>query len=353
MLESRCDTMSFDSERLIEVYNKRKKREAIAKKNEQILKEAVPTYGSMQAYDIVNKNKKPLSTEFDAPIKPIYTSAPTPTTKEKTGLDFFSKGAFSDGYQAGDITKTILGTAGDVGVGLFKGLINLAEGVTDTGAYLVSDVADLFGADNFARDFRETASTSSLADDVVAPIGDWLDKYSLIGETTDSITESIGYISGVWATGGVAEGLGASPTLVTTILRGTSGFGSGRNEAYLEGSDDGDAIAHGLISSGVEVISEMLFSGMGKGVKALGFSKGLSNADDMLAKTITSNWKNKALSNFAQYGIKASAEGVEEIVDDYQKDLDLSKPVYDLTGRRVYNPQNGIYLQNGKKFVVK
>ncbi len=58
---------------------------------------------------------------------------------------------------------------------------------------------------------------------------------------------------------------------------------------------------------------------------------------------------NGTLTFYQEY----DAEGVEEIVDDYQKDLDLSKPVYDLTGRRVYNPQNGIYLQNGKKFVVK
>lgn len=36
-----------------------------------------------------------------------------------------------------------------------------------------------------------------------------------------------------------------------------------------------------------------------------------------------------------------------------QTELDLNAPIYDLTGRQVSAPVKGIYLQNGKKFIVK
>ena len=68
------------------------------------------------------------------------------STKKKDDEDdkWFKSGAFDDGYQIGDITKTILGTAGDVAVGAVKGIGNLAEGVIDLGTYAASGVADLF-----------------------------------------------------------------------------------------------------------------------------------------------------------------------------------------------------------------
>lgn len=42
---------------------------------------------------------------------------------------------------------------------------------------------------------------------------------------------------------------------------------------------------------------------------------------------------------------------IEEVVEPVE--LDSNAPIYDLTGRRVSNPTKGIYLQNGKKFVVE
>ena len=49
-----------------------------------------------------------------------------------------------------------------------------------------------------------------------------------------------------------------------------------------------------------------------------------------------------------------SASGIEESeIAPVQTELDLNAPIYDLTGRRVVNPVKGIYLQNGKKFIVK
>ena len=42
---------------------------------------------------------------------------------------------------------------------------------------------------------------------------------------------------------------------------------------------------------------------------------------------------------------------IEKVVGTVE--LDPNAPIYDLTGRQVSNPTKGIYLQNGKKFVVE
>lgn len=50
-------------------------------------------------------------------------------------------------------------------------------------------------------------------------------------------------------------------------------------------------------------------------------------------------------------GVVTQTTGIEAI--DYTKGEDTNAPVYDLSGRRVDNPTKGIYVKNGKKFVVK
>ncbi len=48
------------------------------------------------------------------------------------------------------------------------------------------------------------------------------------------------------------------------------------------------------------------------------------------------------------------AAGIEGVLSDYAAPaLDLNAPIYDLTGRQVSNPTKGIYIQNGKKFVIE
>ncbi len=46
-----------------------------------------------------------------------------------------------------------------------------------------------------------------------------------------------------------------------------------------------------------------------------------------------------------------SASGVDEIASD--RSLHEDGVIYDLMGRRVESPSSGIYIKNGKKFVVK
>ena len=236
--------------------------------------------------------------------------------EEERKLDFFDKGLFEDGYNFGDITKTILGTAGDTALEAAKGVGSLVEGLTDAGGYLVAGAADLLGADDFAGKTRKGAQ-KNVVEDLAKGADDYLDKYSVLGKTSEAILQGVGQVGGIIATGGLgaAAGLsGAGVSALTTGVMGLSGFGSGTTQAYQEGATDEEAAMYGLISGASDAITEMIFGGLGKAINAVGFSKGLSSADDMLAKAISKKFSNQIAKNFAEFGIKAGAEGTEEVL---------------------------------------
>jgi hypothetical protein len=64
-------------------------------------------------------------------IAPVRETAKKKEKEDDSKLDLFQKGLFDDGYDAGDITKTILGTAGDIGLGFVKGVAKIGEGKPD------------------------------------------------------------------------------------------------------------------------------------------------------------------------------------------------------------------------------
>lgn len=232
--------------------------------------------------------------------------------KESKGLDFFDSGAFRNGYNAGDVTKTILGTVGDVGLNLVEGVVGTVEGIVDLGAYGVAGVADVFGADKWADNLKKTTSKSQ-TDFLFGGASDYLDKYSVLGRTSESIVQGIGQVGGLIATGGLGKTAKAA-TAITTGVMGASGMGSGMSEAYQGGATDGEAVAYGAISGTADALTEMIFGGLGKSINAVGFSKGLSSADDMLAKTLSNKISNKIAKNVVQFGVKASGEGLEEFL---------------------------------------
>lgn len=89
------------------------------------------------------------------------------------------------------------------------------------------------------------------------------------------------------ATGGLgaSAGLGTlGTTAITSAVTGTSSMGRGMGEAYKGGATDGEALVYGTISGIAEAGTELIFGGLGKSIKAVGLSSGLSSADDMLAK---------------------------------------------------------------------
>ena len=237
--------------------------------------------------------------------------------EDEGGLDFFQKsGVFSDGYDLGDVTKTILGTAGDAAFGLVKGVGKTVEGLADLLGYGVAGVADLFGGEEYAEGVRERAKIDVI-EEYTKPTSDYLDRASVLGRTSDAVAEGIGQVALVAATGGAgaAAGLGTvGTTALTTGLMGVSSMGSGMSEAYKGGATDEEALTYGAIAGTADALTELIFGGMGKAVKATGLSVGLSSADDMLAKKVSSLFTNQIAKNLTEFGIKAGAEGFEEVL---------------------------------------
>ena len=231
-------------------------------------------------------------------------------------LDFFDKGAFREGVSLKTIGQAILGTAGDIGIGAVKGVAKTGGGLIDAAQYGAAAVADAFGADEWADDVRKSAQRTVI-DDTFAPVADYLDKYSVLGRTMNSATEAVGQIGAILATGGLAgaAGLGSVGASAATMgVMGLSSFGSSTGEAYKGGAETGEAELYGAIAGAADAITELLSGGLGKGVKAVGLSHGLGGLDDIVAKKVSEKITNTIAKNAVQFGVKASGEGLEEVL---------------------------------------
>lgn len=223
---------------------------------------------------------------------------------------------FNDGYQAGDVAKTILGTTADFSLGVLTGVGNFAEGIGDTINYGIADIFERANNKDFANALREETK-KSLVQKLLGETTETVDKWSVLGDTSDSVAQGLGMITtlgaGGMSLGGAGVGL-AGQTALTTGGTLFSGVGSGMSEAYEGGATDEEARTYGLISGTADALSELIFGGLGKGINAVGFGKGLSSADDMLAKKVSDLFSNQIAKNLAQYGIKSGAEGFEEVL---------------------------------------
>ena len=261
----------------------------------------------------------------------------TPSKEEDDSLlDFFQAGAlddinlgsrFKDGYQFGDITKSagdtllgvgkaILGTAGDAGLEIVKGAGGMVEGIVDLAGYGSAYVADWAGKDDYAAQLRKNAQKNTL-EEWTQGADDYLEQFSVLGRTSDAVAQGIGQVGTILLTGGLgqAAGLGtAGVTALTTGSMGLSGMGSGMGEAYRDGATDEEALTYGAIAGAADAATELLFGGLGKAINATGLSVGLSSADDMLAKKVSSMISGQLKKNFAEFSIKAGAEGFEEVL---------------------------------------
>jgi hypothetical protein len=255
--------------------------------------------------------------------KKVYTKDGKEVTKDtkikkKTGF-FQTPALFDDGYQFGDITGTILGTAVDTTASVVKGAGSFVEGMGDSVLYGASEVADFLGADSADKWLKGVANTN-LVENAFAPIDNTFGRASIWGDTSSSVLEGVGQVGAMIAIGKVGNGLGLGPIGTTALTSGsmfTSSLGSGISEAYQNGATDGEAWAYGTMKGGIDAATEMLFGGLGKAVKAVGLSRGISSLDDIFARKASSKISNHVLKNAVQYGIKASGEGLEEVLAGY------------------------------------
>ena len=254
-------------------------------------------------------NSKYGITEDDDDIAPLPSTSAKEEPVERT---WFQKGAFEDGYQFGDLTKTIKASGEDLRGNLIQGLLGIGEGVIDAGATVVGGVGKLFGADDFAEKTKGFVKKDIINEETIAkkilqvtdPFGysmygeDGLDETSVLGEKTDSLVQSGGQLIG--QIGLQAVGV---PWYVTS---GVTSFGSATEEAFKSDATYGQAIGSGIISAGAEILSEKLFGGSGLG------EKGLINV-----QALTKGISNKAVKLLVDYGIDVAGEGAEEAISEF------------------------------------
>lgn len=239
----------------------------------------------------------------------------TPSTNKKEQSssqkrNWLQSGAFSDGYQVGDVTKTALSTIGDIGTNLFKGVLRAGESLGDLAAYGGAQIVDKVGNKKYADEVRKAAA-EDLTGKIFKKVDEKIDKNSILGEKMDDVVSSIGnmYAQGVTSTkllgnkGNIPLSIGGKKfnLPVTSLISGAS---SGMAEAVNKNAEDWQIWANGITGGLSEGISESLFGTFGIGG---------SDLDDAIVSGITKNMTDGLVKSLTKAGIKAAGEGVEEV----------------------------------------
>lgn len=295
--------------------------------------------------DITN-NKNPLLkniklTKNISPVKSVLdTRTITPMNfntkleEEKPWYQTFFKGAesFEDGkWDAGDLTKTILNSAGDLGLNIVEGFAQVPEQIGTAIAGAEAQVADWLGFDEHADNVRKRIANNggALVSGLAQKGQDALDKDSVFDKTSDNVASGIGqmlsyYVGSKVPVAGSNIKVGKLNVPTTALLSGTGG---GLQEAYQnENVEDWQAWSKALGSGTIEGISEGIFGVLGVGGSEL---------DDYLVKSLTKNIKNTIAKSAIKLGIKSSGEAAEEFISyagNYLLDRVIDKTT-ELTGK--------------------
>lgn len=256
-------------------------------------------------------------------VKPATYDVPTVEQPKKSTIFSIPK-ALDDGFQFKDIFTITASTVGDILVDAIHGVASIGEGIVDAGRYGISAIARKKGNTELANHMVDLAKQDTMGM-IFSKADKYFDEGSVLGDKVDSIVQSIGYMGGIYATAGLGAGgasaaglstagVQATATAVSTGATFTAAFGSGASQAYNEGATDSQAMRYGLVSGLAEAGTELLFGGMGKLVPAKGLSTGVTNVDDIIAKNVSQIFKKQWQKNLAQYTIKSSAEGIEEVL---------------------------------------
>ena len=267
-------------------------------------------------------------------VNDYYTKFGEEMERERKNAGWLKKGAFDDGWQAGDSIKTGIASINDLRQNFWTGLLGIGEKTVDALAHLGQvyndqmagqnaqsimafsaltgqDPADKLAIHNQAQAVAQKGTSEFIAKDLydeeklakaidISPeallgkaIGVGEDE-SVFGEKSDSLVQSMGQMGGQIALQAVGV-----PWYVTT---GLTSFGSESENALNQGASFHQAGTSALISAGAEVLSEKLFGG-----SALG-ETGLIPVDK-----ITTGISNKILKSLLDYGIDLGTEGFEEV----------------------------------------
>lgn len=267
---------------------------------------------------------------------------------------FKKSSAFDDGYQFGDITSTVLSTAGDLAANVGKGFLNTVEGVTDAGQYLLADAAkglskvkalDIWdkNARNWLKEKADSLEKNAKFDSTGALFGSnekesdnlfkkgWseeLDKNSVSDTMVDSVAQGIGNVAAMAGTtyigssilDGGASIIGLPNTAMnskiiqktaSTLTSFSSAYGNAKSEAYKNGADDKTAIETATISGFAEAIGEMFFDAI-PGMKVEGWGSKLTGK---IGESVSKHFGTKAGKATLKV-LDSIGEGAEEVISN-------------------------------------
>ena len=251
-------------------------------------------------------------------IAPVKTTATTKKEEEHWIKQILQKPeAFKDGYQFGDVTKTIGGTIADLGMSFIKAPIGIGENIGTGLASGVAQVADWIGQDEYADKVRNKIATKE------APLGKMIregkesvDNYSVTGDTGDMLSEGAGYLTSLWAGGqvggaiGGALGKGATATAKATQLT---------RDALMFGSSAGSTFKESYQKENVEdwqVWAKAIGSGyLTAKIEKLGGVFGSGSIDTKVANAISSKIMNGAGKLATRMGVTGFSEMAEEFLE--------------------------------------
>jgi hypothetical protein len=301
--------MSFTDEYLALQKKKKKTEQKTTKKTTG--HSYTDEYLSKQGDDIAPVGKKTIESFYSSRnIAPVAKAKAKATVQEKDERKWFQKGEFEDGYQLGDITRTIIGTSDDLTENLFAGVLGFGEKAVDAGAYVVGGVGGLMGndglksnmADFIKKDLYDERAVAkkimsvSASSHTLEALGGSSETSSVLGERSDDVAYSVGQQLAV---------LGLQSVGVPwQLTQGVNSFGSEVENALNEGASYGRAGMSGGISAGLTVGTGALFGGSGLG------EKGLINLD-----SVTKGIKNDVLRNLSAYGVDIVSESAEEVIE--------------------------------------
>lgn len=270
-----------------------------------------------QGYEVANKINK-LKKESTQDINTTITNEVFPQEQ----IPWYKKiikgsEAFNDGYDVGDITKTVVATAQDIGANIGEGFLGTVEGISDTLQYGSADLMDLFKKKAAAKAIRENAKFNSTAaifgknekeeDNFVKGWTEKVDKNSIAGQGLDSISQGVGNIGAFVGASYLTGGSSASSFLTTF----SSAYGNAKSNAYQNGATDKTATETAIVSGLAEAISEQFFDKI-PGMKTQGWGEKLVGKVGSKAEKYFGTKTGKVVMNI----LDNSGEGFEEIISD-------------------------------------
>lgn len=247
---------------------------------------------------------------------------------------------------------------GEVGEAVLGGVGNVFEGIVDAGANLVAGGAQLFGADDVAKNITDFSKRNLVDEGLNSDVWKGIEYFTTSGYLTGMDYEDYvkarqeedilaptahNILQGVGSGLGFAipGALGASSAIAGTTMF-TSALGSSSTEALNDGADIGEALGYGAMSGTVELLTEKVTGGLlkklgvgagnfaGVGKKALKIG---SNAVKTGAK-ITNEVGKELLKN-------AFEEGVEETITE------LVNPLLKMASYEQDKGYGEIFQENG------